>query len=374
MALINILRQLWRRRDFVALALACACLLGVAIAYRVGFPPSLTSRQYQVGIASASALIDSSRSQVADLGVDTGSDVGTLSARASLLGSVMTSAPIVNQIARDVGIASDQLIATPPVVVGAPPSLASSVSDASARASSRNANILNVSIVAGGQLPIIEVDTQAPTAARAARLANASFAALQAEVNSTATTQHVPVRQRIIIRSLGPAGSATVNRGVGALYGLIGGLVLFVLACCAILGIPAFRNAWRRASALDELGSLDAAILHVISEAEVTNSASNDPRNGHHGDEDVALEELDGTGEHGAAEPRQRGEFDPEEWETAQGDADEVSEEEFGVHQGHSKSLAAEPVVYANTFAQGLLAARRAPRSEASDRSPFASP
>jgi len=45
-----------------------AVLVGLAVGYRVGFPPKLESRQYTVGIASLTALVDTPSSQVVDLG------------------------------------------------------------------------------------------------------------------------------------------------------------------------------------------------------------------------------------------------------------------------------------------------------------------
>jgi hypothetical protein len=279
MTLFTALRQLLRRRACVIVALVCACSVGVAIPYRIGFPPKLTSRQYNVGIASASALVDSTRSQVADLGLDTGSDVFTLAARASLLGSVITGSPVKDEIAHLAGVPANELIATPPVVAGAGASPAASVPDASIHPSDPRANILNVSIVEGGQgaeLPIIEIDTQAPTAAIAARLANASFVALQADVNSLAAAANVPALHRLVIRPLGPAGSATATRGVGPLYGALGGIAVFVLACAAILGVPVLRTAWRRASLIGILAVPDAG-APAFTAASAADNGEHDP-------------------------------------------------------------------------------------------------
>ena len=61
------LRDLWAHRVLVSLAAALAILAAFA-SYRVAFPPRIESRQYHVGIASATALVDTPRSQVVDLG------------------------------------------------------------------------------------------------------------------------------------------------------------------------------------------------------------------------------------------------------------------------------------------------------------------
>jgi hypothetical protein len=256
--LVAAMRRLGRRHLLLLAALILACLVGVVIPYRIGFPPSLRSRQYQVGIASASALVDSTRSQLADLGADTGSDVGTLAYRASLLASLVTSSPIKDEIAQRAGVPANDLIATGPATVVGSDSPAPSVSNAPINESGPTASTLSVSVptLPAGQIPVIQVNTQGPSPAIAASLANAAFAALQAEVNSVAGTDRIPALQRVVIRPLGPADAALASRGPGLLYGILGAVLTFVLACGAILGITSLRAAWRNESAL-ERGVLD---------------------------------------------------------------------------------------------------------------------
>lgn len=256
MTLVKVARRLWLARRAVTIAFVCSCLLGILIAFRVGFPPSLTSRQYQVGVASASALVDTSKSTVADANAG---DVLTLATRAALLGSLMANPPIKDDIARLAGIPANKLGATPPATVGPAVSPAPSVSNAPVSPSARLANTLTISIVQGGQLPIVQVDAQAPTAARAARLANASLEALVADVNSVASSDQVPALQRLIVRPLGPAASTLSARGIGPLYGLIGTVAAFFLACVGILGVPRVKAAWRTAAELEEVDRTGAA-------------------------------------------------------------------------------------------------------------------
>src|SRR4051812_42369202 len=99
MELVAILRLLWRRRAVVAALAVVAVVVGLSAAYRIG-PGGLESRQHDVGIGSVTALVDTPSSLVVDLGGDTGADIGTLSARANLLASLMTSSPIKDEIAR----------------------------------------------------------------------------------------------------------------------------------------------------------------------------------------------------------------------------------------------------------------------------------
>jgi hypothetical protein len=244
MWMIETLHRLGRHRVLVGVALACACLAGALIPLRPGLPPK--SRQYTVGVASATALVDSARSQVADVGAETGTDMTTLASRASVLATLMTSPPITDDIARRAGLAPDHLVANPPPAVAQQPST-SAVPPARPRIPARALTTLDVSIptVASGQLPIIVADVQAPNAALAARVANAAFAALWADMSSVADASQVPALQRLVIRPLGPASSNTETRGPGPILGLIAALGLFLLACAAILSGSRFHDLWR---------------------------------------------------------------------------------------------------------------------------------
>ncbi len=80
---IFILRELWDRRVLVAVAAAVAIALGGLTAFRPGLPPE--SRQYEIGIASSRALVDTPSSQVVDLGLKEDANVGVLPSRTVLL-------------------------------------------------------------------------------------------------------------------------------------------------------------------------------------------------------------------------------------------------------------------------------------------------
>ena len=60
MELVTILRELWHRRTIVALVALVSLLVGAAVAFRL---PSLESRKYEVGIATARILVDTPKSQ-----------------------------------------------------------------------------------------------------------------------------------------------------------------------------------------------------------------------------------------------------------------------------------------------------------------------
>jgi capsular polysaccharide biosynthesis protein len=254
MELVAMLRVLWRHRMLVVVAALIAVLVGLTVAYRVGLPPKLESRQYTVGVASLTALVDTPSSQVVDLGGKTGADIGTLSARASLLASLMTSSPIKDEIASRAGVAPDRLIAVSPAAApGAGGRGDAAAAGPPAKTNDPKAIILRAKIpnLESGDVPIISVTTQAPDADHARRLANESIAVLQAHLKTVAGIDKVPDARRVVVRQLGQARAATVSRGPAKIMGLVAVVVVFGFGCLAILGIFALVNGWRRAAELE---------------------------------------------------------------------------------------------------------------------------
>jgi hypothetical protein len=251
MELVAMLRVLWRHRLLVVVAALVAVLAGLAVGYRIGFPAKFESRRYDVGLASVTALVDTPSSQVVDLGGKTGADIGTLSARASLLANLMTSSPIKDEIATRSGVAPDRLIAVSPAA--APGTQPAGASGPPVKTAEPNAVILTTKIpnLESGEIPIIAVTTQAPSADQAARLANASIAVLQAHLQTVAGIDRVPDARRVVVRQLGRARSATVSRGPSRLMAFGAAILAFAFGCVAILGVYALVSGWRRAAELE---------------------------------------------------------------------------------------------------------------------------
>lgn len=264
MELITSLRTLWRFR-LVVLALGLfSCAVGLMLAYRVEGPTSFTSRQYQVGVASAQALVDTPSSQVADLGGEdtVAVDISTLSARAGLLANLMTTSPMKEEIAARAGIAPDALIAVPPASAepgaaaagGANPGVKVDANDPSA-------HILNVTIpeLQSGQIPIIAIRTQAPDEAQAAKLADQAIAVLERRLSSVADNDRVPADRRVVVRRLGAAQTSLEAHGPGKLVAVGAAIALFVTGCAFVLGLIAFVRSWRRAGELERSVALRPA-------------------------------------------------------------------------------------------------------------------
>jgi hypothetical protein len=249
MDFVTILRHLWHRRMLVGLAFLLAISSGIMVAYRVSpLPPKLESRKYVVGISTARILIDTPNSQVVEVAPN-GSD--TLGTRASLLASLMADGIVKSAIAQRAGLQPSQLI-------GVSQSAVDESGPAAPR--SRRANIVTTRVVtnsSGEQLPIIDVQAQAPDAQQAARLAGAAVTGLRSYLESKAALQSIPEAKRLQVTGLGVPQATDVVRGSHDLLALVAIVVIFLGGCAGILLAFSLARDWREASEDDVLRDLD---------------------------------------------------------------------------------------------------------------------
>jgi hypothetical protein len=238
MDIVSILRELWRMRLAVICAFLIALLVGLMVPYRPSFPDGLKSRQYAVGVATVRLLVDTPASQVIEV-APKGSE--TLGVRANLLANLIVDGVVKNAIARRAGV--------PPAAVVAV--TASAAAKAPGHAGSPRGYSLTTSVPTntdGEQLPIIQIDTQAPDVAGAAKLADAAVAGLRSYLDSEAALQQVPDARRLRVSGLGVAQAQQAVRGPRALVGFALAGFLFVGACAAMLVVSALIRGWRAAS------------------------------------------------------------------------------------------------------------------------------
>jgi hypothetical protein len=234
---VTILRDLWRHRFLVVAVYLVALLVGMSVIYKI---PSFESRNYQVGVATARILVDTPSSQVVEV-APKGSD--TLGVRANLLASLMVDGVVKQAIARRAGLAPNKLIgvtdaATEPAPVSAP--------------AGPGAFVLTTKVLtnnSGDQLPIIELDAQAPDRAAAARLASATIAGLRDYLDSRAALQQVPDADRLQVTGLGAPQATTEVRGPAKALAIAAVILVFALGCALILGVLALVRGWRAAAA-----------------------------------------------------------------------------------------------------------------------------
>lgn len=236
MEFVTILRELWQRRTYVAVLAGLALLVGAAVAFRL---PSLESRTYAVGVANARVLVDTPRSQVLEV-APKGSD--TLAVRANLIANLMAEGVVKDAIAKRAKLPADKLEGVAQTSTG------SGSASTAPKSFGSEANVLTTRVIMtaeGDQLPIIDIETQAPDTAGAAKLANASVAGLRDFLDSKAATEQVPEAQRLRFTSLGPAQAGEIRRGPGLPMAVLAALFVFFAGCAVMLVILALARGWR---------------------------------------------------------------------------------------------------------------------------------
>jgi hypothetical protein len=244
---VIILRELWERRRLVVVAAVVAIAVGGITAFSFGIPPK--SRQYEVGIGSARALVDTPSSQVVDLGEREDANAGVLPARATLLATLLTTTPLREKIAARAGVPVERVLANAETPTDGGPATARLAADASLSPDDPRANI--ITLQTDVSLPLITVNTQAPDARTAAALADGTLSVLQDYLSSVVNDEDVPASRRLVVKPLGVARAATEQRGPSRLLALGITLVIFGLGCVAIVVGSALARDWRSAAALE---------------------------------------------------------------------------------------------------------------------------
>lgn len=237
----------WRSHARVlAAGFVVAVAIGVLISYSVslGLPPRVHSRQTFVGEASAQVLIDTPNSQIAD--VASSAQSATLYTQASLLADLMGTAPVQDEIASQLGIASTRLAVVPPPASIVVPLKATPLGVAGAKAATASSP-WQLTITQDPVLPIIAFAAQGPTPYRAGQLATAAMSALRERLDAIDLEQNVPTHQRTVVNVIGPPLTGWVSHGPRKLYGLAAAVVVFGLFCFALVIVEAKRR--RRAAA-----------------------------------------------------------------------------------------------------------------------------
>jgi capsular polysaccharide biosynthesis protein len=224
------LGTLWRRKILVALAAIIAIAVAVVNTYAVSLsPPSLDNKNIEYATASTQLLIDSPRSALADTRVD----IAPLSRRAEIFGDFLDSAPVRDEIGRQLGAAR-----RPIAVIGG--------STGGSTGSEPTADERNQQLVGEGRLqqvvfstnadsPIINVLAQAPTVDEANALALASARAVVKFVDDLQRRLETPDVSQVDIRVLGQPRSALVNEGANLTVAVLTAAGLFLLLCLVIL-------------------------------------------------------------------------------------------------------------------------------------------
>jgi hypothetical protein len=243
--------DLQTNRRPLAVATLVAVVVGLLVAFKIALPPTL--RHHSVGLGTESALVDTSKSQLSTLGSPTSNQVSALAFRASLLASLMTTPSFERAIARGAGIPATNLQIIPDVTVAAATPAPAVVPNSPGEASRPDKVTIIVPTVAAGQLPILQVTTQATTPKIAAALATSAIAVASANVKSPSQGQHISPSNQLVIRKLGPAASGWQGVGLSPVWGIVAAIVLLLLEAAGVLVLKARRRRPGAEPAPDEV-------------------------------------------------------------------------------------------------------------------------
>ncbi|HEY4096001.1 MAG TPA: hypothetical protein VGM33_10840 [Baekduia sp.] len=238
------LRELWRLRLFVGLGGLLALFVAVFSVARIQLdPPGLTSRNIGLAAASTRVLVDTPKTMVLDLGVDT-TNFDSITNRALLVGNVMATVPVRSFIARRAGVPANLLEMSSPVTPAWPRPLASS-------GKRKTSDILKsldeyrISIQVNPTVPIIDIYAVAPDTKSAQHLANGTVDGMRDYLQFLAGRQKVAPAQQVHLEQLGPATGGLVDQGVGRKVLVLTFLLAWAAATLAVVFVSRVRRGWR---------------------------------------------------------------------------------------------------------------------------------
>jgi hypothetical protein len=231
------------RGRYVA-ALVIAVAASVLSIYKVSLlPPGVHSRDWEIGAASTTLLIDTPQSEILNLRATT-DDFGSMQARTALLGNFMATDPVKAQIAKLMGIAPSQIQATSPVTANVPQTLTEPGSGASATDILASADHYKLQLQADPTVPILHIYAQAPSGPAAVELANDSVTGLKQYLASLSSGQGLNPGAHVDLIQLGTATGGVINSGVSKEIALLVFATAFAAVCFASALLARFRAGW----------------------------------------------------------------------------------------------------------------------------------
>jgi capsular polysaccharide biosynthesis protein len=236
--LTEILRTLRARKVATALVLVLAVAAAAAV--------KLTSHNVPTGAATVQILVDSPSSELANLT----QNPTPLISRAAVFAQVMTSQAVVQDIAAAARVPASEITAQGPYS-GSGEAL-DVITPAEARSNqlvAENAPY-RLTFLAQQNEPVITASVQAPNPVAAAGVANAVYTGVHTYVTAIQRQGRTPEQDKVTLRQLGPAQTATVNSSSRSTLMVAAFLGVLILGLLLILGIEGIR---RRDRELDHL-------------------------------------------------------------------------------------------------------------------------
>jgi hypothetical protein len=224
-----------------------AVIAAVFSVYHISLlPPGLKARQLQIGVASATVIVDTPTSQVLQLSTNT-DQLASLTGRADLVGNLIASDPVRAYIAKAAGLRPDQIQASAPITANVPRVIIEPGSGKNATDIVASPAHYVLQIQADPILPLLHIYAQAPSAAAATRLADASIQGVRQYLTQLTAAQGAKATEAVTLVSLGSAYGGIAN-GKAAIQIAFLTLITVFAACGVLIRVGSrVRLGWRLA-------------------------------------------------------------------------------------------------------------------------------
>ena len=238
------LHELWRLRIGLVVSLSLGLIAALMSVAEIGlFPPSIHSRAHETASASTRVLVDSPKSSTLDLSVAV-NDLASATNRALLVSNVMASAPVREYIARRAHVPADRLEVASPVTPDWPRPLASTGNEKHTSDILKSLDEYRLSLQSNPTVPVVIVDSQAPTAAAAQALANGAVDGMRDYLRDLGIRQNIPAAEQVQLEQLGRATGSVVNEGTNLTVAILSFLLVFAASSAAAVFLARVRRGW----------------------------------------------------------------------------------------------------------------------------------
>jgi hypothetical protein len=240
------MRELWEHKLGFVLVLVLAVLAASHVSGVGLFPPG-TEQKADQGRAVTHVLVDTPQSSTVDLRQNT-YELEALINRARLISNSMATAGARERVAHRAGVPVTAITTITPLnaeyTESGGPQGGEGIS---------GAPLYRLEIVANPTVPVIDINTEAPTQGGAVNLANATASGLNSQLAAIAASQATPRDSRIELVQLGHAQPVATGHGGGLLLALFVFVLVFAIASAMALYITRVRKGWRLSN--DTLGA-----------------------------------------------------------------------------------------------------------------------
>jgi hypothetical protein len=251
------LRELFRLRVAVAVCFVLAAFTAVSASYKIHLSAfELEPRGVEIASATSEVLVDTPLSTAVDLRQG-GTDIEAMTRRATLLGNVVATPPVIRSIAERANVPATAIRVQPPLTPDFPRPVPKPGEERSSRDLLRVPEEYRINVQTDPSVPVLRFIAQAPTAETAEALADGAVGGLQEYLDAIAAAQNTATANRVRLEPLGRAQGTVINHGVRIQLSAVAFIVVFGLSAAAAVFLARVRRGWREADGNPGLALVD---------------------------------------------------------------------------------------------------------------------